>query len=63
MTDCHQVRVRMSGPTLFADVHIRLNPEMTVEEAHQKTLLLQKKVREEIPWMDITVHVEPIKQK
>lgn len=63
VTDCHQVRVRMSGPTLFADVHIRLNPEMTVEEAHQKTLLLQKKVREEIPGMDITVHVEPLKQK
>jgi len=63
VADCHSVRVRMSGPTLFADVHIRLAPSMTVEEAHQKTLLIQKKVREEIPGMDITVHVEPKKSK
>jgi cation diffusion facilitator family transporter len=59
--DCHKVRVRMSGPTLFADVHIRLNPRMSVEKAHEKTLLIQKKVREELPGVEVTVHVEPAK--
>ena len=63
VTDCHKVRVRMSGPSLFADVHIRLDPRMTVKTAHQKTVLIQDKVKGEIPGMDITVHVEPSKTK
>jgi cation diffusion facilitator family transporter len=61
--DCHQVRIRESGPSLFADVHIRLAPRTSVAKAHEKTLLIQKKVREKIPGMDVTVHVEPAKTK
>jgi cation diffusion facilitator family transporter len=61
--NCHKVRIRMSGPTLFADAHIRLNPRMTVEKAHAITELIQKKVRTEIPGLDITVHVEPANTK
>ena len=59
--DCHKVRVRGSGPTLFADVHVRMNPRMSVKKAHEKTLEIQKKIREEIPGMEITVHIEPEK--
>ncbi len=61
VSDCHQVRIRMSGPSLFADVHIRVDPQMTVAEAHEKTLVIQKKVKSEIPGIDIVVHVEPVK--
>jgi len=59
----HKVRIRMSGPSLFADVHIRLNPRMTVEKAHEITEKIQKNVRAEIPNLEVTVHVEPEKAK
>jgi cation diffusion facilitator family transporter len=55
----HKVRIRMSGPSLFADVHIRLNPRMSVQKAHEITKVIQEKVRAAIPGMEITVHVEP----
>ncbi len=63
VTDCHQVRIRTSGPSLFADVHVRVKPSMSVADAHAKTLLIQEKVRSAIPGMDIVVHVEPAKKK
>jgi len=59
----HKVRIRMSGPSLFADVHIRLNPRMTVEKAHEITEKIQKNVRAELPNLEVTVHVEPEKAK
>src|SRR5659263_142114 len=43
VADCHRVRVRVSGPVLFADIHVRLDGNMTVNQAHEKTLLIQQK--------------------
>jgi len=60
VTDCHRVRVRPSGPVYFADLHVRLDGAMSISEAHEKTLLIQKKVREVYPMMDVVVHTEPI---
>ncbi|HBF41983.1 MAG TPA: cation transporter [Anaerolineaceae bacterium] len=61
VTDCHQVRVRPSGPMMFADIHVRLDGTLSVAAAHEKTLLIQKKVRDVYPMMDVSVHTEPIK--
>jgi cation diffusion facilitator family transporter len=55
----HKVRIRMSGPTLFADVHIRLNPRMTVVKAHEITKKIEEKVKADVPNLEVTVHVEP----
>ncbi len=61
VTDCHRVRVRPSGPVMFADIHVRMDGSLSVAEAHEKTLEIQKKVREVYPMMDVVVHTEPIK--
>jgi cation diffusion facilitator family transporter len=62
VSDCHKVRVRASGPTLFADAHIRVDPRMSISTAHTKTLEIERKVKEQIPGMEITIHVEPLKK-
>lgn len=62
VTDCHKVRVRTAGPGLFADIHVRLDGGMSINQAHGKTLLIQQKIREVYPMMDVTVHTEPIKE-
>ena len=35
--DCHDVRLRTSGPQLFVDVHVLVDGEKTVEWAHNLT--------------------------
>jgi len=59
--DCHKLRTRYVGPTgLALDVHIHVDPGMSVTEAHalshriqQKLLLSGKNI------IDVFVHVEP----
>ena len=37
VTDCHNVRVRYSGPQPFVDVHVLLDGNQTLKEAHNLT--------------------------
>lgn len=57
--NCHDVRVRESGPHIFADIHIELPPRITVKTADTKTDFIETKIKEEYPDLDITIHVEP----
>jgi cation diffusion facilitator family transporter len=59
VSNCHAVRVRESGPNLFVEVHVELPPRTTVKTADAKTDLIEAKVKEKYPDMDITIHVEP----
>lgn len=63
VSDCHKVRVRSSGPILIADVHVRMAPKTSIKTAHERTLQIQEKIRQEIPGMEITIHVEPVEEK
>ena len=35
--DCHDVRVRYSGPSVFADIHVTVNGSLALREAHALT--------------------------
>jgi len=59
VSNCHAVRVRESGPQLFADIHIELPARLTIKTADAKTDVIEAKVKEEYPDIDITIHVEP----
>lgn len=58
--DCHAVRVRPSGARWFVDLHITMDGESTLHEAHAMTEVIEQKVRKILPHSDVTVHVEPI---
>jgi len=62
VTNCHSIRIRESGPHLFAEVHVELPPRSTVKTAHDKTLQIEQKVKEVYPDIDLTVHVEPLEE-
>ena len=55
----HQVRVRPSGPSYFVDVHVVVDGNLHLTEAHQLTTQVDKVVKQLIPQCDITVHAEP----
>jgi len=59
VADCHQVRVRYSGPLPFVDVHILVNGDRTLREIHDLTGEVETAIQQILPNADITVHPEP----
>ena len=57
--DCHDVRVRHSGPILFADVHVTVDGTLPLREAHALTEQIEAAVRKALPNVDLVVHPEP----
>ncbi len=59
VTDCHNVRVRYSGPRPFVDVHVLLDGRQTLREAHDLTEEIERAIQSVLPEADVTVHPEP----
>jgi len=59
VTDCHNVRVRYSGPQPFVDIHVLLDGNQTLKEAHNLTEEIEGTIRKLLPNADVTVHPEP----
>jgi cation diffusion facilitator family transporter len=56
--------VRKMGYHYFVDMHVEVNPQMTVERAHGIAHDVKDKVRDQLPAVyDVLVHVEPSGQK
>lgn len=58
----HNLRTRSVGKTVVIDMHVRVNPEMRVAEAHAVVSELEQKLR--VRFGDDTianVHIEPLK--
>ncbi len=60
VADCHQVRIRSSGPRLFVDMHVRADGNQTPAQAHALTEEIQQAVRRIAPMADVMVHAEPV---
>jgi cation diffusion facilitator family transporter len=57
--NCHQVRLRYSGPMLFIDLHVLVDGRQTLVQAHDLTETIEKAIHEIAPQADVTVHPEP----
>jgi hypothetical protein len=55
----HRVRTRKSGAARFIDLHVVVDPAMTVIESHAITEKMTAEVREKLSGADLTVHIEP----
>lgn len=60
VSNCHHVRVRMSGPAIFVDVHVLLDGNQTLSQAHRLTETIEETIRQISPQADVTVHPEPV---
>jgi len=58
--DCHQVRVRNSGPEIFIDAHILVDPSQSLITVHKLTDDIEIAIREIVPGADVTIHPEPV---
>ena len=57
----HKLRTRKAGHIRYADLHIQVDPSMTVDAAHDLSHLIALRIREAFPETVTTVHVEPWK--
>ncbi len=59
VTDCHSVRLRYSGPQLFVDIHVLVDGNQTLKDAHILTEEIERVIQRLVPNADVTVHPEP----
>jgi divalent metal cation (Fe/Co/Zn/Cd) transporter len=59
VTDCHNVRLRYSGSQLFVDIHILVNGNQTLKQAHDLTEEIEYTIQRLLPNVDVTIHPEP----
>jgi cation diffusion facilitator family transporter len=57
--DCHSVRIRSAGNQPFVDLHVCVNGDLSLREAHDLTEEIEQTIRKVIPGCDVTVHPEP----
>jgi cation diffusion facilitator family transporter len=57
--DCHNIRVRYSGPVMFIDLHVLVDGRQSLFEAHELTEKIEGVIQEIVPQADVTVHPEP----
>jgi cation diffusion facilitator family transporter len=55
----HQLRTRAAGPYVHVQMHIDLDPELTLAEAHTVLVDAEKRVLETFPSADIIIHADP----
>jgi cation diffusion facilitator family transporter len=54
-----QVRVRRSGPDVFADVTLEVDRSLSLEAAHELAERVEEAVRSAVPGSDVVVHTHP----
>ena len=60
VTEMHQLRTRKMGSKIFADVHIRVNPRISVSEGHRIGDAVEAHLEERFSSLhDVVVHVDP----
>ena len=59
LTDVHQLRTRASGPYVHIQMHVDLDPELTLEAAHEVIVAAEDRVLAAFPQADIIIHADP----
>jgi cation diffusion facilitator family transporter len=55
----HQLRTRAAGPFVHMQMHVDLDPELTLAAAHEVIVDAEKRVLEDFPSADIIMHPDP----
>lgn len=55
----HSLRTRASGPFVYIELQIELDPDQSLEAAHDKIIACENRVLAEFPAADIIIHADP----
>ena len=59
----HKLRTRKSGSERHIDVHIQVDDDMSLREAHRLTEELEDKIRAALPKVVVVIHTEPFEEE
>jgi ferrous-iron efflux pump FieF len=59
LTSVHQLRTRASGPYVHIQMHVDLDPDLTLDAAHQVIVAAENRILEVYPAADILIHADP----
>jgi cation diffusion facilitator family transporter len=59
LKDVHQLRTRAAGPTVHIQMHADLDPDLSLEAAHQVVVAAERRVLDAFPSADIIIHADP----
>jgi cation diffusion facilitator family transporter len=59
VANCHRVRIRHAGPQVFVDLHVLVDGQQSLREAHDLTEQIEQTILKIAPDADVTVHPEP----
>lgn len=61
---CHKIRTRGRPDDVHLDLHVQVDPDMHMDEAHKISYSIEKEIRKSIPGVtDVVVHMEPKAQQ
>ncbi len=64
ISDWHALRTRKVGAQLFIDVHVLVDPALSVQKSHEITTMIEERINMELSMpLNILIHVEPDMQK
>lgn len=58
--NCHNIRLRYSGPHVFVDVHVNMDGTLSLQQVHDTTEIIEKVIQKVVAGADVTVHPEPL---
>lgn len=56
----HDLRTRLSGRTVFIQVHVELDKELSLEQAHDIIVNVAQALRQRMPGAEIIIHPDPV---
>jgi cation diffusion facilitator family transporter len=57
---CHKIRSRGRPDDIHVDLHVQVNPDMHVDDAHQVSYVIEEAIKKGIPEVtDVIIHIEP----
>jgi len=59
ITGVHALRTRMAGSTLMVQMHVDMDPGLTLEAAHAIVEAAEARIRADLPDSDILIHADP----
>lgn len=61
VADCHRIRTRGHADFVHVDMHVLVDPDMSVSASHHLSNLIERDIRQEVRGVrDVVVHIEPV---
>jgi divalent metal cation (Fe/Co/Zn/Cd) transporter len=57
--DFHDMKTRRNGNQVFCELHLSVDGNLSVQEAHDLTDHLEDEMKTEMPYSSLTIHIEP----